>query len=501
MSPLSGTGSSRSAIKPAATVVLLRDSGAGPEVLLTKRPDHLRFMGGAMVFPGGALARADLDQRWERASTRTRASAAEALADEDGARALGLFVCALREAFEEVGYIAGEGPLDLLVRDDAERPDRFLERCLALGIKLDTNAIIPAGRWVTPEGSPVRFDARFFVTRVPQNWEPSADPAEVARLHWNTAAGALADLASGKVVMAPPTIEMLQRLDGNSDVDSVLASTVDTRWQGSGEVLTASLSSEVTVVLAPNPGALTGPGTNTYVVGGRGGRAVIDPAVSDPGFIESVRAAAREIETVLITHRHPDHVGGIESLIEGTGAKVRAYGSDLAGGVPVQPLHDDEILDAGGVPLRVVYSPGHSSDHVCFFDSGSGALFAGDNVLGEGTAVIAPPDGDMGDYLETLKRLRALGPRRIYPGHFRALDDGVSVIEGYLEHRAQRRAEILAALGSTDTVDGIVRRVYSDTPERLHSVAAHQVRAVLELLEREGLVFEQDGAWHVGHVN
>ena len=151
--------------------------------------------------------------------------------------------------------------------------------------------------------------------------------------------------------------------------------------------------------------------------------------------------------------------------------------------------------------MRALYTPGHASDHLCFLLEDAASLFAGDNILGEGTAVIAPPDGNMADYLATLRRLRDLHIDRIFPGHFRPLDGGRAVIGGYLAHREQRREAVLAALrGGASTPEEIVSVVYTDTPEHLHPIAALQVRSMLGLLEEEGVAERSEERWSAGGV-
>ena len=486
--------------RPAATLVILRDSAFGPEVLLTVRPKTMRFMGGAVVFPGGAVAPTDLDDRWEQLTGLSHDDAAAMIDIEDGRAALGAYVAALREAFEEVGFLLGEGPVSELSRAIADEPRRFLERCLELGVTLGADQLVAAGRWVTPLGSPVRFDTRFFVVRAPKGWEPEPDPTEVDDAYWATPARALAGLGAGDVVMAPPTIEMLQRLDANQDVKSIMTSLRNVEWQTKGEILRVRLSPQVLVVLAPNAGLLTGPGTNTYVVGSSR-TLVIDPAVNDEPFLDAVAEVAGDVESILVTHRHPDHTGGVAALAHRTGAPVRAFGREPVDGVEVIALADGDELRAGGVTLRALHTPGHASDHLCFEMVGTKSLFAGDNILGEGTAVIAPPDGSMRDYLFSLYRLKGLDPERIYPGHFRPLDGGTAVIEGYLQHRAERRQAVLAALSVPRSVEEIVECVYTDTPARLHPVATYQVRAVLESLKEENLVEESNELWKLSDVH
>jgi glyoxylase-like metal-dependent hydrolase (beta-lactamase superfamily II) len=241
---------------------------------------------------------------------------------------------------------------------------------------------------------------------------------------------------------------------------------------------------------------MTGPGTNAYAVG-TGPRAVIDPGAEDDAFLDEViEAAEGDVKVILVTHRHPDHVEGAACLGERTGAPVRAFGDMDAGGCAVDPLADGEAIGLGEMSLVAVHAPGHARDHVCFFEPHRRALFSGDNVLGEGTAVIAPPDGDMGDYMATLRRLRALDPRWIYPGHFRPLHRGTETIDAYIAHREQREAAILEVLDEGPaSVDAIVARVYSDVDPSLHGLARLSVQAHLDLAARHGRVRAGAGAW------
>ena len=481
--------------RAAATLVPLRRRDADFEVLLTIRPKTMRFMGGAAVFPGGSVSEADLDERWEEVSAISAEEAAEALDSDDPRAALGAYVCALRESFEEVGLLLADGPVERLSRDDADDAARLLERCIEEGITLRTDLLTPGGRWVTPLGSPVRFDARFFLAEVPEGWEPDPDPTEVDGVMWMVPAAAVVELAAGRLLMAPPTVEMIQRLEAHSTIEETVAALAR-KGVGTAGVLSVRLSPLVYVVLAPNPGLMTGPGTNTYVVG-TGPTFVIDPAVDDEGYLDVVCEAAGEVAAILVTHRHPDHVGGVEALAQRTGAPVRAWSSDPAGGVSADPLSDGEILTAGGVRLKTLYAPGHASDHVCFYIEEVASLFAGDNVLGEGTAVIAPPDGNMQDYLDTLHRLRTFHTERIYPGHFRPLDGGDEVIDGYIEHRMKRERAIATAVRAGDkTVEEIVEQVYADTPPALHPIARYSVLAHLEMLERKGQVEHSNDRWN-----
>jgi glyoxylase-like metal-dependent hydrolase (beta-lactamase superfamily II)/8-oxo-dGTP pyrophosphatase MutT (NUDIX family) len=474
--------------RPAATVVVVRRGGDPFEVLITIRPKHLRFMGGAAVFPGGSLDPVDRDPRWRSVASADVSDLPER-------------ICAIREAYEEVGLFLGDGPSGEIGPVDADDPERFLTRCLELGITLRTDKLVPAGGWVTPLGSPIRFDTRFYLAEAPVSWEPNPDPNEVESWLWLAPNEALEAMSRGELLMAPPTIEMLQRLAGHSGIEDAFEALSHEPLEGAGRVISARLSPLVHLVLAPNPSVMTGPGTNSYIVG-TGPVAIIDPAVDDPEYLDALVRFAREVVAILITHRHEDHVGGVAALVEKYGCPVRAFGNAPAGGVAVEPMGDGDQIAVGGGSLRALHTPGHASDHLCFLLEKTKSLFAGDNILGQGTAVIAPPDGNMRDYMRTLERLRELDLERIYPGHFRPLDGGLAVVEEYIAHREERKSRVLSALGDDGaSIDEIVARAYSDTPEHLHPVARYQTMAMLELLEEDGRVLHSGERWRLTGVD
>ena len=476
--------------RPAATLVVLRDSSEGLEVLLTKRPKTMRFMGGATVFPGGGVSKPDLDPRWAEISNVTAEEASTALDEKDAALALGYYLAALREAFEEVRLWLGPEPPD-------STQATFYERVTSVGQSLPTDTLVPAGRWVTPHGSDLRFDARFFAVRAPEGWVPDPDPSEVDGARWSTPEQALDELARGDSLMAPPTAAMLQKLARFSSSSEALAALAGQQLHAGESIYRVRLSPLVQVILAPNPGVMTGPGTNTYVVGS-GPTCIIDPAVDDQAYVESVLEAAGDVQSILVTHRHSDHVGGVAVIANHTGAPVRAWGDEPAGDFEVAPLVDGEGLEAGGVSLKTLFTPGHASDHVCFWSPAEKSLFAGDNVLGEGTSVIAPPDGDMKAYLDSLRRLEVLEPERIYPGHFRPLNDGTDVIAGYIRHRVEREHKIVNALkGGPANLEKVVTMAYDDTPVELHQVAQMSALAHLEALEKDGRVRRESQNWEL----
>lgn len=254
-------------------------------------------------------------------------------------------------------------------------------------------------------------------------------------------------------------------------------------------------------ILAPNPSLLTGPGTNTFIVANRGEAVVIDPGPDITEHLERIAAAlkpAGRALAILVTHGHPDHMEGAAHLRALTGAPILAWSRE---GVPDAgwELRDGERIAIGGRALRTLYTPGHRFDHVCFLLEDAAALFAGDLVAGEGTVVIAPPEGDLAQYLDSLRRLLALDPRLMLPAHGPTIDRPRELLAYYIAHREQREAQVLAALaGGPRTVAELVAAIYADVNPELHPIAAYSVLAHLTKLEREGRVqHDTDDRWEV----
>ena len=268
------------------------------------------------------------------------------------------------------------------------------------------------------------------------------------------------------------------------------------------------LPAGVARILAPNPSVMTGPGTNTFLVADEAAGAVV---VIDPGpdIPDHLRRIADEVgkrgkaRAILVTHGHPDHAEGADALRDLLGVPVYAWSRE---GVPAMDiaLADDEVVAVGGRRLRALYTPGHRFDHLCLLLEDSAALFAGDLIAGEGTVVIAPPEGDLLDYMASLRRLRALAPRLILPAHGPLLDQPQAVLDYYITHRDEREQQVLAALANgPQPIMNLVRVVYAEVNPDLHPLAAQSLLAHLQKLEREGRVYRVtddagDEQWSLG---
>lgn len=240
------------------------------------------------------------------------------------------------------------------------------------------------------------------------------------------------------------------------------------------------------LVLAPNPGPMTLDGTNTWLLAAPGGRTVVvDPGPDDATHLDRVRADAGDVALVLLTHGHPDHSAGAKTLASALRVPVRAV--DPGHRLGSEGLGDGEHVSVDGLDVEVLATPGHSSDHVCFVLREHGLVLTGDHVLGRGTTVVAYPDGRMGDYLESLKRLADVGATTLLPGHGPIVENPAEMIGYYVAHRREREQQVLAAVeaGAT-TPRAIVERVYADVDRRLWPAAEQSVRAQLDHLVETG---------------
>lgn len=539
--------------RAAASLLLLRDGAAGLEVLMMVRPEREGDQrGGAAVFPGGVL------------DARDRAAHVHCLGLDDAAasRQLGVaaggldyHVAAVRETFEEVGLLLAQ-------RADGAAPDLadlqgwraqlqagsagMGECCAAAGLQLDLRGLAYCGHWLTPPGTPKRFDTRFFAVHTPAGQHAVADRGEAVELMWITPAQAL-DPALG-LKLLPVTRVMLQELGVHADADAALQAmrarsevplvmprrALTARGpgvvmphelpyaevgrldpEGRGDVhatLVAGrvvrLSDRVLRITAPNPGPMTGPGTNSYLVGGDGRWTLIDPGpASEPhtrALLEALAQAGGRLERILVTHTHRDHSPGAVALAQATGAPVWGRVADHPEWqdphfAPDRVPAHGERFDAGpGATLRVLHTPGHASNHLCYLLEQERLLFTGDHVMQGSTVVINPPDGDMAVYLRALQALLDEPLDWLAPGHGYLVAQPQAVLRGLIAHRLRREAKVLAALRShgPGAVESLVEAVYDDVPAKLHGVAQRSLLAHLLKLQADGVALrDADDRW------
>ncbi len=261
----------------------------------------------------------------------------------------------------------------------------------------------------------------------------------------------------------------------------------------------SALSPLVRRIVANNPGNMTGPGTNTYLVG-IDEIVVIDPGPDDTEHLDAIAGCGGDrIRWIACTHTHIDHFPGVAGLKARTGAEVLAF--DARDGLEIdRSLGDGDLIEATEFVLRAVHTPGHASNHLCFLLEQERMLFSGDHIMEGSTVVIRPPDGDMAAYLQQLERLKGLRPRlkSIAPGHGHLIEKPVAKIDEYLEHRGMREAQVLECVrAGTSKVAKIVEQLYPDLVAELVPMAQGTVWAHLRKLAQEGAVKGrgQNGSW------
>lgn len=266
---------------------------------------------------------------------------------------------------------------------------------------------------------------------------------------------------------------------------------------------TSELSGRVRRIVAPNPSVMTGPGTNTYLLG-REQVAVIDPGPDERSHIEAILAeGAGRIRWILVTHTHEDHSPAAAALARETGAEL--WGQVAPEGElyqdqtfrPDVPFTDGAVLATPEFRLRAIHTPGHAANHYCVLLEEEGMLMTGDHIMNGSTVVIIPPGGDMKDYLGSLEKLKAYPLQHLAPGHGELMPAPVAVIDGIVAHRLQREAKVVGALAATGggTLEELVLSVYDDVPTALHMMAKYSLRAHLIKLVREGRAVDRAGRW------
>jgi glyoxylase-like metal-dependent hydrolase (beta-lactamase superfamily II)/8-oxo-dGTP pyrophosphatase MutT (NUDIX family) len=534
----------------------MRDGEQGPELLMTRRSMTASFAPGAYVFPGGGVDAADALAHGQstRRATQSDLHLTQAIA-------------AIRESFEELGVLLARrtdgSHLDTAAIAALDRKAPFAAQCAEQSLTLCGADVFVLAHWITDRDLPRRFDVPFLVARMPEGQEPVADESEQFEPLWIRPADALKRHEAGGFFIIFPTIRTLERLRTFESVDAVLQACAvneeplftscpraglmngaesrhmeheapfgelalvspdglinhELGWQHERPV---PLLKSVMRLTAPNPGFMTGPGTNSYLAGDpTTGYIAIDPGPAEPAHIERLwRAAGGDIRAIVCTHSHADHSPGAPLLQALCPRKPPILGWPSAPTaranshfVPERKLADDERLmlttSSGETrhTLRVVHTPGHAANHLCLVLEEDGLLFSGDHILNGSTTVIDPPDGHMGDYLDSLDKLAALCDEHaidfILPAHGYVLGDlrlspdnpsapaeggAKAAIRHLRAHRLAREAKVARAMQALPggTMDDWVKLAYDDVPERLWPVAKRSMLAHVEHIQSLG---------------
>jgi glyoxylase-like metal-dependent hydrolase (beta-lactamase superfamily II)/8-oxo-dGTP pyrophosphatase MutT (NUDIX family) len=552
--------------RPAATLIPVRDGAHGIEVFMLRRSDRANFAPGAYVFPGG---RVDAVDRGADAAALCAgmddAAASRELDIADGG--LAFRVGAIRECFEEAGLLFARGARakvgdELLAIDTpaaiAEYIDlrrrlnagelAFTDLCRERGLQLACDRVVYLAHWITPMGLPRRFDTRFFIAVAPPAQTPLHDGSETVEHVWITPGQAMARQQRGDFTLmfaTGKTLELIGRHQycaaliadvqakqktgpqiprlatgragpralGRDDFAYAEVGKLDPGGEGTAAyeivpgVITV-LSPKVRRITAPNPGFMTGPGTNTYLLGAGDEVAVLDPGpaidVHVRVLLDAAAEAGAKIRWILATHTHMDHSPAAQLLKAETGAELIGMPppaqerQDATFKPDRVPVHGGRFTVAG-CALRAIHTPGHASNHLCFLLEDEKMLFTGDHVMQGSTVVINPPDGDMRAYLASLRVLLDEDVDYFAPAHGFLIDRPHTAVEWLLAHRAQREQKIVDAMLATREadIDALVAVAYDDVPARVHPVASRSLLAHLLKLESEGRAAQSGGRWRL----
>jgi glyoxylase-like metal-dependent hydrolase (beta-lactamase superfamily II)/8-oxo-dGTP pyrophosphatase MutT (NUDIX family) len=499
--------------KDAAAVILLRagTDHMNPELYWVRRSERMAFLGGFHAFPGGQ---------------RDASDAETPVKNCENVEAGAMIACAARELFEELNVLIARGAETLTrgqrasLLDDLESGRMsFPELLRHYGLQLDADDFMFVGRWVTPPFSPRRFDTWFFLANCPAKQDPHVTgDAELDAGEWIVAREAVARWQRSEVLTVPPVLHALKTLAAGV-ADDLKARFLRVPQAKGVPVRRIEFRPGFICFPVRTPTKPPATHTNCYIVGSQE-IVIIDPASPDEeeqaalaSCIDDLLTEGRKIREIILTHLHPDHVGGVNALVKHLGERVPVAAHQLTAealdsSIRVDRLiEDEEMIELEGEPklsLRAMHTPGHARGHLCFYEEQTGALITGDNIVGLGSVLIDPPEGNMRDYLRSLERLRALPHLTVLFGaHGPAVGNPRAKIEEYIAHRMEREAKILAAVREGECEPKrIVERVYTDVYPKAHAMALRAVLAHLEKLEADNLVaLRGDGCYIANDSN
>ncbi|MFN2515136.1 MAG: MBL fold metallo-hydrolase [Pyrinomonadaceae bacterium] len=486
--------------KDAAAVILLRHNTnpPDPEVFLVRRSEKLSFLGGYHAFPGGQFDASDAELTVENCTdVETRAAIS----------------CAARELFEETqilvvrgGEILTQGQRASLLDDLQAGRMSWPALLQHYNLRLDADDFTFAGRWVTPPFSARRFDTWFFLVNCPPKQQAHiTGDAELDGGEWIVASAALARWQRSEMIAVPPVLHALKTLSGG---------LTDDLFERFLSVSHAHREPVRRIEFRPNyicfpVRTLTKPPathTNCYLVYTSREILIIDPGSPYEDEQQALAACITElidegrlVRRIVLTHVHPDHVGGVNSLRRHLGDQVNVAAHRLTAEALVDSIRVDGCFEEGdvinlagepGITLRAMHTPGHARGHLCFYEARTGTLISGDNIVGLGSVLIDPPEGNMRDYLNSLARMRALPNLSIIlGGHGPAVANSYAKIDEYISHRLERERNILQAIQQgAATPKDVVARVYTDVSPKAHAMAERAVHAHLEKLIDDNLI-------------
>lgn len=495
--------------RDAAAVILLRDP-ADPKVFWVRRSRQLAFMAGYYAFPGGQLDDAD-----HRLPIRNGSGG-----DDQVMR-----VVAIRELFEETGVLIAAGAEGVTAGRLRELRDDLCAGRLGFGELLEQEGLVidaalldEAPRWVTPAALPRRYDTRFYAAWLPAGQETEILPGELESGEWLRPAEALRKWVDGEALLVTPIVCALQELANGVDEFTGRMHRIE---QAERDHLESRVEMRYGIYLCPlrTPTIPPATHTNCFIIGGDE-LVIIDPGSPYPDqqerldrIIDRFLTAGRRLREIIITHLHPDHIGGVAHLARRYNLPVATH--RLTAGAIGDEIRVDRLIEDGDLlvlreeqtglewRLRALWTPGHARGHLSFYEERTGSLITGDCVVGVGTVVIAPPEGNMSDYLASLRRYLDL-PRvtALMPGHGPVVATPHERIEQYLAHRARREEQVLAAVadGLEQPLE-IVSRIYSGVEPAVHQLAELTVLAHLEKLVSERKIVLDEGAWRAAIVD
>jgi glyoxylase-like metal-dependent hydrolase (beta-lactamase superfamily II)/8-oxo-dGTP pyrophosphatase MutT (NUDIX family) len=482
------------AVQHAASVLLTRGPEAD-EVLLVHRAEHLRFFGGFWAFPGGKVAPEDAN----RVAT------------------------AARELFEETGVLLArraDGSFPPSAPDLHEARWAVLEQRRSfttwladVGLHLDPRDFRPMGEITTPEFAPVRFATQFYVAHLPANQLAAILPGELDEAQWWAPAEALARWRRGGCLLSPPTAMILQAIEGHRPGEAPARLAPLLAALDAGLMHPIFFVPEVQMLPLRSQGLPPATHTNAYLIG-TGPRYLLDPGADDPAeqqrlfeVLDAHRAAGRLLTAVVLTHHHPDHVGAAAATARRYGVPVWAHeltARRLQGRVAVDRLlAEGDRLDLGPRPdgsgswhLEALHTPGHAVGHLVFYEPFYRLLFAGDMVSTVTSVLIAPQEGDLAVYLQSLRRLVEVPARLLLPAHGSPSARSQHTFQEALDHRAAREQQLIEALrAGARSVEELGPELYRGLPQATMRFAHLQIQAGLDKLQREGKVGTDGQKW------